>query len=189
VRSAPTKLLLVRGEHIQEYLVDISDKNIDRRWFETNQVFAGVTKSRVVSQHIANMGLRKRLVAGIIPANIIVGDSANCFEPISSSLSQKAIVALLNSNLLNWYYKKISTNNNVNIYEMDELPIRQFSLPEQKIIDQKVDKLVQFKKENIDESILNSDSFLIQSEIDTMVYDLYELNEEFRQIIEKDMSV
>ena len=188
VRSFPAKYLLVRGEHIQEYLVDISDKNVDRRWFDTNEVFSGVSKSRVVSQHIANMGLRKRLVAGIIPANIIVGDSANCFEPINTSFSQKAIVALLNSNLLNWYYKKISTNNNVNIYEMDELPIRQFSLPQQKSIGEKVDKLVRFKEESKDRSILNSDSSIIQSEIDAMVYELYELNEEFKKIIENDMS-
>ena len=189
VRNTPTKLLLVRGEHIQEYFVDISDRNTDRRWFETKEVFAGVSKSRVVSQHIANMGLRKRLVASIIPANIVVGDSANCFEPISEGMSQKAIVALLNSNLLNWYYKKLSTNNNVNIYEMDELPIRQFSSSQQKIVEKIVDKLSKIKEDNSGKSISDSDSSSLQSEIDSMVYDLYEVNEEFRQIIDSDMGV
>jgi adenine-specific DNA-methyltransferase len=189
VRNSPTKLLLVRGEHIQEYFVDISDRNTDRRWFETKEVFAGVSKSRVVSQHIANMGLRKRLVASIIPANIVVGDSANCFEPISEGISQKAIVALLNSNLLNWYYKKLSTNNNVNIYEMDELPIRQFSSSQQKVVEKIVDKLSKIKEDNSGKSNSESDSSSLQSEIDSMVYDLYEVSEEFRQIIDSDMGV
>jgi adenine-specific DNA-methyltransferase len=188
VRSTPTKLLLVRGEHIQEYFVDLSDKNTDRRWFETKEVFAGVSKSRVVSQHIANMGLRKRLVASIIPANIVVGDSANCFEPISEGMSQKAVVALLNSNLLNWYYKKLSTNNNVNIYEMDELPIRQFPLSQQKLVEKIVDRLSKIKEENSGKSNLDSESTSLQSEIDSMVYDLYEVKEEFRQIIDGDMG-
>lgn len=187
LRNAPTELLLVRGEHIQEYFVDLSDSNPDRRWFESKQVFSGVSKSRVVSQHIANMGLRKRLVAAIIPANIVVGDSANCFEPISADISQKAIVALLNSNLLNWYYKKLSTNNNVNIYEMDELPMRQFSASKQAVIDKIVDDLIKTKKDSLGEA--NADSSLLQAEIDAMVYDLYEIHEEFRKTIEADMSV
>lgn len=188
VRNTPTKLLLVRGEHIQEYHVDISTKNTDRRWFETKEVFGGVSKSRVVSQHIANMGLRKRLVASIIPENIVVGDSANCFEPISSAISQKSIVALLNSNLMNWYYKKISTNNNVNIYEMDELPIKQFSPLQQKMVEKNVNLLMKIKGDSIDNANLNADAILLQNEIDSVVYDLYGLSDEIREIINRDMS-
>jgi adenine-specific DNA-methyltransferase len=188
VRSKPTGQLLVRGEHIQEYFVDLSDKNTDRRWFETKEVFSGVSRSRVVSQHIANMGLRKRLIASIIPENIVVGDSANCFEPISEDLSQKTILALLNSNLLNWYYKKLSTNNNVNIYEMDELPIRPFSRPQQKKVETIVDKLMKIKRESMGNSSLNAELSSLQKEIDSMVYDLYEVSEEFRLVIDLDIT-
>lgn len=187
LRSTPAEFLLVRGEHIQEYFVDVSEMNPDRRWFDSKEVFAKASKSRVVSQHIANMGLRKRLVAGIIPKNVIVGDSANCFEPLSEGLSQKAIVALLNSNLLNWYYKKLSTNNNVNIYEMDELPIRQFPSSQQIDIERLVDGLTRIKKDSNGTS--NSDSLLLQGEIDSMVYDLYRITEEFRNVIDGDMGV
>ena len=104
-------------------------------------------------------------------------------------MSQKAIVALLNSNLLNWYYKKLSTNNNVNIYEMDELPIRQFSSLQQKSVEDIVDRLTKIKEDNIGKAITNSESLSLQSEIDSMVYDLYEVKEEFRHIIDSDMSV
>ena len=34
------------------------------------------------------------------------------------------ILGLLNSKLLNWYFSKISTNSNVNGYEIDSLPIK-----------------------------------------------------------------
>ena len=33
-------------------------------------------------------------------------------------------LALCNSKLLNWYFAKLSTNSNVNGYEVDNLPIK-----------------------------------------------------------------
>ncbi len=91
--------------------------------------------------------------------------------------------------MLNWYYKKLGTNNNVNIHEMDELPIRQFSPSKQKIVEKIVDKLLKIKEDNSGKSIPDSDLSSLQSEIDSMVYDLYEVNEVFRQIIDSDMGV
>ena len=34
------------------------------------------------------------------------------------------ILGLLNSRLLNWYFSKLSTNSNVNGYEIDGLPVK-----------------------------------------------------------------
>jgi hypothetical protein len=178
---------LVRGEHIQAYSVDLSERNSDRRWFESKESLAGVSKSRVVSQGIANMGLRKRLIAAVIPENVVVGHSANCFEQLDEGMTKNSLVALLNSNLMNWYYKKLSTNNNVNIYEMDELPIRKFSSSQSKTVDQIVHQLTEIKKLDSGES--HADLVLLQRKLDTIVYDLFELSGEFRASIEDDMSV
>ncbi len=187
LRNTPTEFLLVRGEHIQAYSVDLSERNSDRRWFESKESLAGVSKSRVVSQGIANMGLRKRLIAAVIPENVVVGHSANCFEQLDEGMTKNSLVALLNSNLMNWYYKKLSTNNNVNIYEMDELPIRKFSSSQSKTVDQIVHQLTEIKKLDSGES--HADLVLLQRKLDTIVYDLFELSGEFRASIEDDMSV
>ena len=72
---------------------------------------------------------------------------------------------------------------------MDELPIRQFSSAQQKIVEKIVDQLMKIKQDNSEKASLNSDSISLQNEIDSMVYDLYEVSDEFRQIINSDMSV
>jgi DNA-binding transcriptional regulator GbsR (MarR family) len=72
---------------------------------------------------------------------------------------------------------------------MDELPIRQFTSSQQKVVEKIVDKLSKIKEDNSGKSNSESDSSSLQSEIDSMVYDLYEVSEEFRQIIDSDMGV
>ena len=183
VRSVPTKTILVRGEHIREYEVDLSTQNQDRRWFESKESFRGSSVERVVSQHIANMGLRKRLVAGIVPENVIVGDSANCFEPIDPNYTLKVIVGLLNSNLLNWYYKRLSTNNNVNIYEMDILPIPSVDKKTSSEIETLIDQIMKAKKSNDDSSFEK-----VSRRLNELVYNLYQIDEKSIELIESELN-
>jgi hypothetical protein len=51
----------------------------------------------------------------------ILGNSCNYLSGDESTLSKLNII--LNSSLLNWRFKITSTNNHINNYELDELPI------------------------------------------------------------------
>jgi hypothetical protein len=48
---------------------------------------------------------------------------------------------------------------------------------------------MKIKEGNSDKVSLNEESTSLQNEIDSMVYDLYEVSDEFRRIINSDMSV
>ena len=54
-------------------------------------------------------------------SNDIIGNSCNYITVAEENIPK--MKALLNSALLNWRFKITSTNNHINNYELDELPI------------------------------------------------------------------
>lgn len=86
-----------------------------------------VNTDRLVGQQIANMGMRKRLKFARVDRGV-VANSCNFISVVNSNcLNNYYMLALLNSALLNWRFKLTSTNNHVNNYELDELPIAKIS--------------------------------------------------------------
>ena len=51
-------------------------------------------------------------------------NSVNYLMPSTENDFDYFILGLLNSRLLNWYFSKLSTNSNVNGYEIDGLPVK-----------------------------------------------------------------
>ena len=189
LRNVRTDFLLVRGEHIQAYGVDLSDTDPDRRWIEVKKselkgTLEPVTRERLVMQGISNMGTKFRLQVGKIPAGVVVGHSANVLEIVDNEIDTNSTLAILNSKLMNWYYKKISTNNNVNIYEMDNLPIRVFKGEDLKEVNQLVDRVLKIKNKRNPPPKLVEELERIQSQIDQLVYKLYGIRAEEIVIIE-----
>jgi len=189
LRNIKTDFLLVRGEHIQAYGVNLSDNDPDRRWIEVKKselkgTLEPVTRERLVMQGISNMGTKFRLQVGKIPAGVVVGHSANVLEIVDDEIDTNSVLAILNSKLMNWYYKKISTNNNVNIYEMDDLPIRVFKGEELKKVNQLVDRVLTIKNGKIPSPKLIEEFQKIQPQIDLLVYKLYGIGSEEIVIIE-----
>jgi Alw26I/Eco31I/Esp3I family type II restriction m6 adenine DNA methyltransferase len=189
LRNVKTDFLLVRGEHVQAYGVNLSDSDPDRRWIEINKselkgTLEPVTRERLVMQGISNMGTKFRLQVGKIPAGVVVGHSANVLEIINDEIDVNSTLAILNSKLMNWYYKKISTNNNVNIYELDDLPIRVFEGEKLKKIDSLVNRVLEIKTTKNPTSKLNEEIETLQSQIDILVYELYEIESNNINIIE-----
>ena len=189
LRNIKTDFLLVRGEHVQAYGVNLSDTDPDRRWIEIKKselkgTLESVTRERLVMQGISNMGTKFRLQVGKIPAGVVVGHSANVLEIINDDIDVNSTLAILNSKLMNWYYKKISTNNNVNIYEMDDLPIRVFKGEKLKKINSLVNRVLEIKSMKNPINKLNEEIESLQSQIDILVYELYEIKGSKIKIIE-----
>ena len=189
LRNVKTDFLLVRGEHIQAYGVDLSDSDPDRRWIEIKKselkgTLEPVTRERLVMQGISNMGTKFRLQVGKIPPGVVVGHSANVLEIINDEIDVNSTLAILNSKLMNWYYKKISTNNNVNIYEMDDLPIRSFKGENLKKINQSVDRILIIKSGKSPSIKVLKELEELQFQIDSLVYQLYGIGSEEILIIE-----
>ena len=175
--NSDTGVLLVRGEHVQPFSVDMSETNIDRRWIQLEQAMPGSQSRRIVLQNVANMGLEQRVIAGLIPAGVVVADSCNCVEATDSRVDNDYLLAVLNSKLINWYFKKFSTNNHLNVYELESLPIKLPTVEQSQNISQALQKLTV-----LGEAVLSSESrserdkrVQIMAEIDETVFQIYGL--------------
>ncbi len=191
--------ILIRGIHISRFKVDLSLNNKDRRWFDFNKMSKDESekkieiiknefaRERIACQQIANMGLKKRLICGIIPKNIIVGNSANFIQIENDEWDIKAVFGILMSSLLNWRFKKTSTNNHVNVYELEDLPFVKLSYSNQKPFIQLVDQILSITKD--EDYLENPDKQAkvkrLEKEIDKLVYKLYELTPEEIKIVEE----
>lgn len=82
-------------------------------------------KIRIVGQQISNMESKQRLKFSIINKGCLIGNSLNylVISKNSYNITSYVMIALLNSILLDWRFRVTSTNNHINNYEIDDLPI------------------------------------------------------------------
>ncbi len=80
-------------------------------------------KERLICQQISNVDMHKRLKFVFCEKTDILGNSCNYIVSIRKEEDLKKLFFILNSELLNWRFKITSSNNHINNYELDELPI------------------------------------------------------------------
>lgn len=154
ITTTPTKHLLIRGKMItdcgviresQEY---VSDDFVSTKSSEYLQNDYG--KVRLIGQNVCNIDKSQRLHFAFSEPTDILGNSCNYISSDIDTL--KKLYILLSSALLNWRFRLTSSNNHINNYELDELPI--------------VDL----------DSIDGTQQFPTTAELNTYVCDLYGLN-------------
>ena len=84
-----------------------------------------LSMKRIVCQQIANQNNTDRLIFAPINENMFCGNSLNyiCWIGDDADVWNSVLLGLLNSTLLDWRFKITSTNNHVNNYEIDDLPL------------------------------------------------------------------
>lgn len=83
-------------------------------------------KIRLVCQQISNIDTPKRIKFAFSSETDILGNSCN-YISCQNSNYLKPLSIILNSYLINWRFKITSTNNHINNYEIDELPLLDFT--------------------------------------------------------------
>ncbi len=125
ITHEPTKLRLVRGNMISgDTINDINHEYVKLEFLEkksADYMNFDFGKKRLVCQQISNQTQSIRLKFVECKENDILGNSCNYITVDEGFLLQMKV--LLNSALLNWRFKITSTNNHINNYELDELPI------------------------------------------------------------------
>lgn len=125
ITSEITPLRLVRGNMISDdSIVDVNHEYVKPEFLnKKSQDYLSNDKGRkrLVCQQISNMTQRVRLRFVECESNDVLGNSCNYITIAENKIPQ--MKALLNSALLNWRFKITSTNNHINNYELDELPI------------------------------------------------------------------
>lgn len=138
ITSEPTNLRLVRGNMLSGGSInDINHEYVKPEFLEkksSDYIMYDHGKKRLVCQQISNQLQNIRLKFGECQKNDVLGNSCN-YITVSEELIPRMKV-LLNSALLNWRFKVTSTNNHINNYELDELPIIDLNLITDEILKQ-----------------------------------------------------
>ncbi len=179
-----TGIYLMKGENIQKYAFVDNFMNCVKsaeilKFLERN------SKSHIIAmQGITGTTDKNRIHCTLLEANearkFVFLDSTKMLF-VEHKNSAKYLIGLLNSRLLDWLFRKTSTNNNINIYELETLPIPKPNAKNKKIIDDivnLVDKILQAKAKDL---VANTSD--LESQIDNLTYELYNLNPKEIQII------
>lgn len=161
VTSSQTPYRLVRGNMIGETEVKdingefvlesfIPTRSKDYRTYDFN-------RKRLICQQISNGGLRRRLKFVYCASSDVLGNSCNYISSDEETLAK--LYLILNSSVLNWRFKITSSNNHINNYELDELPI--------------------IELDKVDASF----SYSSQEELDEYIGTLYGLSKDERELI------
>ena len=173
-----TEVKLYRGRNIHKYkLVNTTEEFVNTN-FRKEKVKENQEHTFIVLQEITGTTDKYRLHACLTDKNekFLFGHTANKILLKNESLNRLCL-AVLNSKLLDWFFRKTSTNNHVMGYEIKQLPFP--TDLKQKQIEKLVDEILKKKK-------ANQDTTALEREIDVLVYKLYELTYDEVKIIDKD---
>ncbi|GAA7388569.1 class I SAM-dependent DNA methyltransferase [Helicobacter pylori] len=180
---------IYKGANCHRYFLDMQylfakDNQITQQIFEKNYY-----QNIIVTQNITGTSDAYRIHANLIE----VKDQEMLFLHTCNLLyckereHAKFLVGLLNSRLLDWLFRKTSTNNHVNLYELETLPISQITKSNQPTADKiiaLVDKILQIKEKDP-----KANTQKLEKEIDALVYRLYNLTDEEIKIIEDGQEI
>jgi hypothetical protein len=126
------------------------------------------------------------LIATIDRNQFVVRDNLYTIISNKEGYSEYLILACLNSKLLNWYYQNIVNNEvgeplaQVKRGHLEILPIPNYDPIKFKSIEDLIKKLIELKQ--IDESFDTSE---IESDLDSLIFEIYELTDSEIKEIEK----
>ncbi len=109
--------------------------------------------------------------------SVLWGNSVNKII-LTQQDQSKYFLALLNSKFMDWYFRITSSNNHVQGYELEQLPIL-ITKTNQRPFTALVDKILAAKAQDP-----NADTSKLETKIDKLVYKLYDLTEDEIKLVE-----
>lgn len=170
-------LPLIRGDQIQKFCYESGNEYCLLSALAKNHT----KKERIVFKEVANMGLKYR-IKGTILKNVICGDTCNVIFS-KGKIENEFILAILNSKIVNYYFKFFNQTNHVPIGELKRIPFPTATIRQRGDIIRIVEKIFETK-------IVSSqaDTKDLEAKIDVLVYLLYGLTWNEVQIVENSLS-
>jgi len=115
---------LLQGRHISEWGISNDTKYVEQTFIADKPTSKKefINDNRIICQQISNMSSNKRLKFAKIAKNHILGNSCN-FIATNKNVNLDYLLAILNSYLMDWRFQLFSSNNHINNYELNDLPI------------------------------------------------------------------
>jgi tRNA1(Val) A37 N6-methylase TrmN6 len=171
---------LIRGNNVQRYSLKkpfdkvLIDEKTNKIIKKNNNYFI------IVFQNITGTTDKYRIHCNLIDKNqnfVFLDTTIKIYLNVENQLN--SILSQLNSKLIDWYFRKTSTNNHVNGYEIEQLPI---IIPTNQEPFIKLVEKISSGKEN------GEDTTIFEHQIDVMVYHLYDLTYEEACVIDHGLS-
>ncbi len=176
---------IYKGANCHRYFLDTQylfakDNQITQQIFEKNYY-----QNIIVTQNITGTSDAYRIHANLIEVKnqeMLFLDTCN-LSYCKEREHAKFLVGLLNSRLLDWLFRKTSTNNHVNLYELETLPIPQITKSNQPTARKITDCAKAILEAKEKDPKANTQK--LEKEIDALVYQLYNLTDEEIKTIEE----
>jgi len=159
LETGDNKKYLSKAKEDSDYLPIITGDDIHRyrpiktkyfvkygEWLSSPKSLKLFEGDKIVLQRIKNQNLKRRLVATVDRNNLLILDSVHMMYNIDEKYHPYYILAMINSWLLNFYFKLFSLYPRINADDLDNLPIKSLPMERQKIFIDAVDKILQSKK-------------------------------------------
>ena len=118
---------LLRGRHIGYYsTTQLSEKEfVTEEFVQTTAKQRYISSDRLACQQIVNMAKKRRIAFTLVSRNNVLANSCNFItvERNNDGIDLFFLMGILNSELIDWYFKLTSSNNHINNYEIDNFPI------------------------------------------------------------------
>lgn len=135
--AVPTSIPLIRGDHIGRFSISHKSSQekpsfVDEVGFEESFGNKPKTKdflrSRIVGRQCSYAQQARRLVFARVPARNAIGNSCNYLvvdgeNVLETAFREAALLGILNSATLDWYFRVENSNNHVANYEINDLPL------------------------------------------------------------------
>ncbi|SHJ98068.1 type II restriction m6 adenine DNA methyltransferase, Alw26I/Eco31I/Esp3I family [Tangfeifania diversioriginum] len=176
---------LVKGVEIGPYEIRKKLSQGVKEYFDANKFYEDGKSNelakiqRIATQRITGTDEKLRVVAALVEPISFFADSTNSIHIVNNKdFSIYFMLGLLNSKLIQWRFKKTSSNNNVSTNELESLPFilnKKYSCE----IEMLSKTIIKIKKQDP-----SADTTALEAEIDQMVYALYGLTEEEVKVVE-----
>ena len=180
--TTQTDTFLLRGDHVgRQYIRYDKIDEFCATDFRKDRVQENLANQVLVCRQVTGATNWRRLTFALLDGQapkLLVGNSVNKFILRDQSQSQ-AYLGLLNSRLLDWMFRLTSTNNHVNIYQLEELRVPMLSAETSDELSRLTFRAVVARRR-----ALLGEAELVESEIDDIVYDLYGITAAEREVIE-----
>lgn len=171
---------MLRGAQVQRYYITDDISQGDILFLDSEQYLSEVSSPksqhhsvpRIVMQGITGVNEKYRLKMTLSKAGCFCANSVN-YLLLDDHIEY--FLGICNSKLMNWFFKKLSTNSNVNRYEIDNLPIIVASEETIRNITEKVTCILNGNSNN------QAD---LEKQIDSEIYQIYSLSPEEIAVVE-----
>ena len=180
--TSPSQVCLLRGRHVARYRVhyDAVTEYCEEA-FMPEAVEDNRSKVFLISQEVCGTVNRRRLhfvLTEMPPVDILWGHSVNK-TLLKNQRASAAFLSLLNSRFMDWRFRITSTNNHVQGFQLEQLPIPAMSDACREKLDNLARQVIDAKHPDPDAAVSN-----LEDEIDQLVYELYDLTPNEVEIVE-----